>query len=91
MKTLLIAIFTILSTLTYAQQSVTWIGGTPGNETNWHEARNWSNNKVPNEFSDVVIPNVSSSTFSAPVIMNDRIELNSLQIASNGKLTVSSS
>jgi hypothetical protein len=91
MKNLLIAIFTLLTTITFAQQAVTWNGGTPGNETSWDEARNWSNNKVPNEFSDVIIPDVSTSTFSTPVIKNGTFELNSLQIASNGKLTVESS
>jgi hypothetical protein len=91
MKTLLIAIFTLLTTITFAQQAVTWNGGTPGNETCWDEAKNWSNNRVPNEFSDVIIPNVSTSTFSTPVIKNGTIELNSLQIASNGKLTIESS
>ena len=90
MKTLLIAILTLTTTLTFAQQSVTWKGGTPGKETSWNEARNWSNNKVPNEFSDVIIPDVSTSTFSAPVIKEGTIELNSISIASNGKLTVES-
>ena len=90
MKTLLIAIFTLLTTITFAQQSVTWYGGTPGNETNWHEARNWSNNKVPNEFSDVIIPDVTTSTFSTPIIKNGTIELNSLSIVFNGRLTIES-
>jgi hypothetical protein len=90
MKTLLIAILTLTATITFAQQSVTWKGGTPGKETSWNEARNWSNNKVPNEFSDVMIPDVSTSTFSTPVIKEGTIELNSIRIASNGKLTVES-
>lgn len=90
MKTLLIAFLTLTTTITFAQQSVTWKGGTPGNETSWNEARNWSNNKVPNEFSDVMINDVSTSTFSSPVIKEGTIELNSIRIASNGQLTVES-
>lgn len=90
MKILLIAIFTLTTTITFAQQSVTWKGGTPGKETNWNEARNWSNNKVPNEFSDVTIPDVSTSTFSNPVIKKGTIELNCISIGSNGQLTVES-
>lgn len=90
MKTLLIAILSLITTITFAQQSVTWKGGTPGKETSWNEARNWSNNKVPNEFSDVFINDVSTSTFSAPVINEGTIELNSISIASNGKLTIES-
>jgi Tol biopolymer transport system component len=90
MKTLLIAILSLITTITFAQQSVTSKGGTLGNETSWNVARNWSNNKVPNEFSDVIINDVSTSTFSAPVIKEGTIELNSIRIASNGQLTVES-
>ena len=88
MKNLLIAILTLSATITFAQQTVTWKGGTPGNETNWNEAKNWSNNRVPNIFSDVVIEDVSTSTFSTPSIEGGIIELNSIRITSNAKLTV---
>ncbi|MFT5165661.1 MAG: hypothetical protein ACI8P3_000889 [Saprospiraceae bacterium] len=91
MKILLITILTLTTTFTFAQQSVTWKGGTPGKETNWNEAKNWSNNKVPNEFSDVMIPDVSTSTFSDPVIKEGTVELNSISIGSNGQLTVEAS
>ena len=88
MKTLLIALFTMISTITIAQNTVTWKGGTPGKETSWNEAKNWSNNRVPDEFSDVIIPDVSTSTFSTPVIKEGTIELNSIMIESNAQLTV---
>ncbi|MCR9287957.1 MAG: hypothetical protein NXI23_11270 [Bacteroidetes bacterium] len=88
MKTLLFAALTLISTITFAQQKVTWEGGTPGKETSWNEPRNWSNNTVPNEFSDVIIPNVSTTTFSNPVIKKGQFELNSIKIESNGYLTV---
>jgi len=91
MKTLLIALFTLISTITIAQNQVTWKGGTPGKETSWNEARNWSNNRVPDEFSDVIIPDVSTSTFSTPVIKEGTIELNSIMIESNAQLTIEAS
>ncbi len=88
MKNLLIAILTLSATITFAQQTVTWKGGTPGKETSWNEAKNWSNNKVPNTFSDVIIEDVSTSTFSTPKIKNGIIELNSIHIASNAMLSI---
>lgn len=88
MKSLLIALFTLISTFAFSQSTVTWKGGTPGKETSWNEAKNWSNNKVPNEFSDVIISDVSTSTFSAPVIKVGTIELNSIIIESNAQLTI---
>ncbi len=88
MKTLIIALLTLTSTITAAQNTVTWVGGTPGNETSWEEPKNWSNHHVPNEFSNVYIPDVSTSTFSNPVIEKGIIELNSLQIVSTAKLTI---
>lgn len=88
MKTLFITLFTLISTVTIAQSTVTWKGGTPGKETSWNEARNWSNNRVPDEFSDVIISDVSTSTFSAPVIKEGTVELNSIMIESNARLTV---
>ena len=88
MTRLLIAICTLLTTTAFAQQTATWKGGTPGKENVWNEARNWSNNKVPNEFTDVLIEDVSTSTFSAPVIESGTIELNSIWMTSNAQLTI---
>ncbi len=88
MKTLIIALLTLTSTIITAQSTVTWVGGTPGNETSWDEPKNWSNQLVPNKYSNVYIPAVSTSTFSNPAITNGIIELNSLQIESTAKLTI---
>ena len=71
-----------------AQNTVTWIGGTPGQETNWDEPRNWSTNHVPNEDSNVVIALSNSSHNAQPIIKND-VEVVSIQILSGGNLTVS--
>lgn len=91
------AILTVATTLTLlfcfvssttAQIRVIWKGGTPGQETNWNCYKNWSNYRVPDAFSDVVIPNVSSTTFAAPVITFGVFEVNSIQIQPNASLTV---
>jgi hypothetical protein len=71
-----------------AQNSVTWVGGTLGNPTSWEEPKNWSNHHVPNEFSDVIIPDVSTTTFSSPVISTGKVELNSLKLTPSTKLTI---
>ena len=81
----------MISTITIAQNIVTWKGGTPGKETSWYEAKNWSNNRVPDEFSDVIIPDVSTTTFSTPTIKEGTIELNSIMIESSAQLTVETS
>ncbi len=88
MKTLIIFLLTLSSSILVAQKSVTWVGGTPGSETSWDEPRNWSDHHVPNEFSNVFIPDVSTSSFSNPTIKDGVIELNSLQIESTAKLTI---
>ncbi len=88
MKTLIIFLLLLSSTLLLAQKSITWVGGTPGNETSWDEPKNWSSHHVPNEFSNVYIPDVSTSSYSNPIIKGGIIELNSLQIESTAKLTI---
>ncbi|MFK7776307.1 MAG: hypothetical protein AB8F94_29565 [Saprospiraceae bacterium] len=88
MRILIIIAITFSTTFLYAQKIVIWIGGTPGSETSWDQPKNWSNHNVPNEFSNVLIPDVSNSTFSNPVIQNGIIELKSLQIESSAKLTI---
>ena len=91
MKTLLIAILSLISTFTFAQQQITWEGGTPGQENSWSEPRNWSTSYVPNEFSDVLIPNVSSTTFSNPIMKEGVFEVNTIRIESNANLTIKAS
>ena len=73
---------------TNAQKIITWKGGTPGQETKWNCPKNWDNNSVPNEFSNVVIPDVSGSTQSAPRIVSGTVEVNSIFIFSNAKFEV---
>ncbi|MDX2134745.1 MAG: hypothetical protein SFV52_08165 [Saprospiraceae bacterium] len=71
-----------------AQKANTWKGGTPGQETNWNCPQNWSTNAVPDAFSDVVIPDVSTSTFAAPVIRTGTHEVNALLLLSGARLTI---
>lgn len=88
MKAILIAALTLIVNLSIAQISVKWIGGTPGKETSWNEPKNWSNYKVPDDFTNVVITDVSSTTFSNPVIPQGIAEVNSIRFESQGSLTV---
>ncbi|MFN0174199.1 MAG: hypothetical protein ACKVU0_06090 [Saprospiraceae bacterium] len=71
-----------------AQKIATWKGGTPGRNTEWNCPGNWKEGRVPNEFSSVVIPDISTSTFSYPVVRKGTVEISSLQCAPGAKLTV---
>ncbi len=99
---ILLAITTILlcfvANAIIAQNS--WIGGTPGAESEWSNPKNWSENKVP-DWSDesVIISDVSTQSGFFPIISNEvaeiphlRLEGNStLTIAKNGKLIINGS
>ena len=89
MKSLL-AIFTLCCLICLsanAQKTATWKGGTPGRNTEWNCAANWKEGRVPDEFSNVVIPDVSTNTFSYPVIYAGIVEINSLDCAPAARLT----
>lgn len=64
-----------------AQMTATWKGGAPGRGSDWNCSKNWKEGRVPNEFSHVIIPDVSSSTFSYPVIESGEVEILSLVCA----------
>lgn len=95
MKTLitlqLFITFCFLGNVLSAQRNVTWLGGTPGQESNWFCDKNWSNAHVPDEFSNVYINNVSTSTFHYPVIKSKEATALSISIVSEGKLTIEKS
>ncbi|MBK7939071.1 MAG: hypothetical protein IPJ82_19235 [Lewinellaceae bacterium] len=82
---ILIGIFYSIDT--NAQLQNTWVGGTPGRPIDWNLASNWSLQRVPDAFHDVVIPNTSTTTFSYPSI-NHSIEINSLTIESGAKMVI---
>ena len=71
-----------------AQKVATWKGGTPGRNTDWYCATNWADGRVPNEFSQVIIPDVSASTFSYPVLGSGEVEIWSLQMLAGAQLKI---
>lgn len=87
MKTLAILLLSLLSTATIAQQTVIWKGGTPGKETSWNEARNWSNYQVPDEDTDVVIKALHTGHHAQPVI-DGRVEVRSIELHTGTSLTI---
>jgi hypothetical protein len=76
--------FTLLLTLsaTWMTGQVTsiWIGDTPGHRTDWHQPYNWSNQRVPDEFTDVIIPLDETQSNNYPVYATGSAEINSLNI-----------
>ena len=51
MKNLILAsLILATATMISAQNTVTWVGGTPGSETSWTEAKNWSKEKAKREW-----------------------------------------
>lgn len=72
----------------FSQITMTWKGGTPGKECQWQCPQNWTSNKVPDGFSNVVIPaTVASGSLSNPVL-NERTEVNSLRIEGDSRLKI---
>lgn len=84
MLTLLFGINTSVS----AQKIANWKGGAPGQEQNWNCPKNWSNYRVPDSFTDVVIPDVSSTSLALPIITDGIFEVNSIRLYSNANLTI---
>ncbi|MBP7240133.1 MAG: hypothetical protein KBA14_07890 [Saprospiraceae bacterium] len=72
----------------FSQKSITWKGGTPGMKNDWYCPQNWSTTSLPDEFSDVIIPDVSTSTLAFPEIKSGEIEINSLMMHSNTLLMI---
>ena len=78
------------ATVSLATAQNTWIGGTPGAETDWNQARNWSRQHVPDWTDEVVIiPDVSSRSGHAPVIDGDVPPVPSMQINAGATLFIS--
>lgn len=63
--------------------TVTWLGGSGGNETNWETGANWSNGNVPSSATNVVI----NTATDIPVISSSAI-CNNLSIDPNCFLTI---
>lgn len=84
---LFIVVFLALNETAHAQIQNTWVGGMPGRPIDWNVAANWSLQRVPNEFHDVVIPNTGTTTASYPVI-DETVDIHSLRIESGAKLVI---
>lgn len=87
MKSILFLLFTLLVITSFAQQPVTWKGGTPGRETAWHEPRNWGNYRVPDESSHILIQALHTGHHAQPII-KDEVEVASITICTGATLTI---
>lgn len=85
---ILVIFFAMTTVCGFAQRTITWKGGTPGMTNDWFCPQNWSSTSLPDEFSDVIIPDVSSSTFAPPCITEGTVEINSLMLQSNATLSI---
>lgn len=71
-----------------AQKIATWKGGTPGRPAEWNCPANWKEGRIPNEFSKVIIPDVSTNSFHNPALNEGEVEVWSLQILSGAMLHI---
>lgn len=86
---LFFAAFILASQTTlFAQKTATWKGGTPGKPTDWNCAANWKEGRVPNQFSQVIIPDVSSSSHGNPVLSSGEVEIWSILIHTGASLRI---
>src|SRR5687767_4032770 len=88
MKPILILLLLTASLQGFAQVTSKWRGNTPGHEHDWNYASNWSNNRVPDEFTDVIIPLDIALRYSYPVIQSGYVEINSLHVWPGAILTI---
>ncbi|KAA3640130.1 MAG: hypothetical protein DWQ02_02505 [Bacteroidetes bacterium] len=87
MRNLIVVILCFVSSIIVAQDVHVWQGGTPGNETNWDEPKNWSNQEVPSEDSYVVIKLNNTGHYSQPEITG-KVVIASLELQSNATLKI---
>lgn len=85
------ALFLMSLTTVSAQKIATWKGGAPGRGSDWTCSQNWVEGRTPNEFSDVFIPDVSTTTGCLPVIRQEVESVNSLTLCAGAKLQITKS
>ncbi len=85
----LVALLTLSTAQLFSQKTIEWKGGFPGHETDWACPQNWSGNTVPNEFSDVIIPDVSTQSRALPVIKSGSVAVRSLSVDAGSIVFVS--
>lgn len=71
-----------------AQKTATWKGGAPGRSTDWMCAANWREGRLPNEFSTVIIPDVSTGSQAYPIIRSGEVEVLSVEVQLSAMLTL---
>lgn len=72
----------------YAQKAATWKGGAPGRSNDWACASNWKEGRVPDEFSDVLIPDISTAGGFQPIVRHTAGGVNSLTILPGARLRI---
>lgn len=89
MKNLIVLLIVLITqSLNSVEAQNIWIGGTPGLETNWNIARNWSENRVPDWTEEVIIADVSTISGYFPVIDSEVEPIAHLEVQSNAHLTI---
>ncbi len=68
-----------------AQTTAVWQGGKPGRTTDWNCPANWSEGRVPDEFTQVIIP---SGANSYPVIQFAPTPIDALLMEAGTSLTI---
>jgi hypothetical protein len=85
---MLILLLTLTSISGFCQITSVWKGKTPGHEAEWSFVSKWGNNRVPDEFTDVVIPADITLGNNYPVIRAENVEINSLCIRSGAQIRI---
>lgn len=88
-NSLLIVAVSMLLSVPFAQgqRASQWVGGTPGQANNWQCPKNWLDGRLPDEFSNVFIPDVSTRSLAYPVLA-EVVWINSLRMEGNAQLTI---
>ena len=87
MKVLIITLLSLSTTFAFGQFQSTWVGGTPGKENVWNEARNWNTNRVPDANTHVLIKKHNSGHFAQPIV-RDVVEVASIEMGPGSTLKV---
>jgi hypothetical protein len=80
-----LAIFLGLSFNLSAQTTTIWQGGKPGRTTDWNCPANWSEGRVPDEFTQVIIP-IGANYY--PVIQYAPAPIDALLMEAGARLTI---
>jgi len=85
----LLTVFLVVLSGNIATAQNCWKGGTPGKESDWNTASNWSKNKIPDwTFNYIIIPNTDASTQSYPIIKNWIEPIPHLKIEAGAQLLI---